>query len=117
MLIIPVDLQGFRIMVFPGIFKTRLNRRPDPHVKGMVDHLYPHSPGQRGGLIGRAVVDHQDVGLGDVGPNILEDPKDIGLFLISRDNNECCYSYNILPFKAYLGAGRSKTSRCKARKP
>ena len=88
MLAISVDLNHRLIPLALGVKEGRAHRAANPDIEGERDHYGPGLLSTCGCVVGRTIVDDEDVGVGAVLANLGDDVGDGTLLIPGRDRNE-----------------------------
>jgi len=76
------------VAVLQGELHARLDGAADAQVVGMADHVGPCPVGGRGRAVFGAVVDHQDLAAGELGPDGVHDGDHVLGLVESRDDEQ-----------------------------
>lgn len=87
-LAVAVDLDRDAVAVLAGVGVTRLHRPADPEVERVAQHDRARRLGGAGGAVGRAVVDHDDVEVGGVGPQLRDHAGDRAALVVGGNDRE-----------------------------
>ena len=87
-LAVAVDLDGHLVAVEEGVAVARLDGAADPEVEGVGEDDRAGVRGQRGGLVGRAVVDHEHVVARRLAAQLLDQIGDRALFVQGRNDRD-----------------------------